>query len=359
MSDVPKYVSRIARLPEVFARLAASPDGIALRDLAAAFDTSVAELRQDLLAFYTADIGGEWLLSRPEVLEFLGPDGDAEDPGTAEVVRLVAESPIDLGVEYVDAGELGRVHAAGQALLEIEPDNAELAEALDVLAETLFGQPVEPVEPVEPMESVGDAAGEVAGVAADGSGGRPAGATAPDALLPRLRRAQGEGRVVRIVYSRAWEPGVTEREIEPWRLVQTRRGWEVDAGPVDDQGRIRTYLISNIRSVEVLDRTFVVPDDVDDLLARQRATTRVRVLLPQESRWVADFYAEQVGFVEDDEQDVVVDLDLLPPVEDRIGRLLLTAGPTATVLDPPELDRAGVVLAGELLQHHTSGPHPA
>jgi predicted DNA-binding transcriptional regulator YafY len=338
VSDVPKYVTRIARLPEVFARLAASPDGLALQDLADAFDTSVAELRQDLLAFYTADIGGEWLLSRPEVLEFLGPDGDTEDPGTADVVRLVAESPIDLGVEYVDAGELGRVHAAAQALLEIEPDNVELAEALDVLAETMFGQ----------------AAGEAT---TDGAGTESP-AAAPNGLLPRLRRAQGEGRVVRIVYSRAWEPGVTEREIEPWRLVQTRRGWEVDAGPVDDQGRIRTYLISNIRSVEVLDRAFVVPDDVDDLLARQRATTRVRVLLPQESRWVADFYAEQVSFVEDDERDVVVDLELLPPVEDRIGRLLLTAGPTATVLDPPALDSAGVVLAEELLLHHTS-PRPA
>lgn len=358
MNDVPRYVSRIARLPEVFARLAASPDGLRLQTLADAFDTSVAELRQDLLAFYTADVGGEWLLSRPEVLEFLGADGDTEDPGTADVVRLVAESPIDLGVEYVDAGELGRVHAAAQALLEIEPDNTELAEALDVLAETMFGRA--PGEaPHDEVSDAGAAGGAGATGGADGAGGAGAtgGADGGD-LLPRLRRAQGEGRAVRIVYSRAWEPGVTEREIEPWRLVQTRRGWEVDAGPVDDQGRIRTYLISNIRSVEVLDRAFAVPDDLDDLLARQRATTRVRVLLPQESRWVADFYAEQVSYVEDDEQDVVVDLELLPPVEDRIGRLLLTAGPTATVLDPPELDRAGVVLAEKLLRHHTSDPHP-
>ena len=79
----------------------------------------------------------------------------------------------------------------------------------------------------------------------------------------------------------------------------------------------------------------------------------MRVLLPQHARWVADFYAEQVTFVEDDERDVVVDLDLLPPVEDRVGRLLLTAGPAATVIDPPELDSAGVILAEELLLHHT------
>lgn len=327
MSNVPKYVSRIARLPEVFARLAAHPDGLSLADLAADFETTVAELREDLLAFYTADVGGVWGLSRPEVLEFLGPDGSTEDPGTADVVRLVSESPIDLGVEYVDAGELGRVHAAAQALMDIEPHNAELAEALDVLARTMFGE----------------------AAAEDGDAPRVA---AWNRLLPELRQAQDEQRAVRIVYSRAWEPGVTEREIEPYRLVQTRRGWEVDAGPVDDQGRIRTFLLSNIRSAEVLDREFVVPDDLAGHLARQRATTRVRVLLPQQARWVADFYAEQVTFIEDDERDVVVDLDLLPPVEDRVGRLLLTAGPAATVLDPPALDTAGVVLAEVLLLHH-------
>jgi proteasome accessory factor C len=330
MSNVPKYVVRIARLPEVFARLAAHPDGLSLPDLAEEFDTTEAELREDLLAFYTADVGGVWGLSRPEVLEFLGSDGVTEDPGTAGVVRLVSESPIDLGVEYVDAGELGRVHAAAQALLDIEPDNAELAEALDVLAETMFGGPA------------GEEGAEAPRVAARSR------------LLPDLRHAQDEQRVVRIVYSRAWEPGVTEREIEPYRLVQTRRGWEVDAGPVDEQGRIRTYLLSNIRSVDVLERTFIVPDDLADHLLRQRATTRVRVLLPQHARWVADFYAEQVTFVEDDERDVVVDLDLLPPVEDRVGRLLLTAGPAATVIDPPALDSAGVVLAEELLLHHTA-----
>ncbi|MBM7515927.1 helix-turn-helix transcriptional regulator [Nocardioides nitrophenolicus] len=328
MSSVPRYVTRIARLPEVFARLAAHPDGRTLADLAAEFDTTVAELREDLLAFYTADVGGEWGLSRPEVLEFLGPDGGTEDPGTADVVRLVSESPIDLGVEYVDAGELARVHAAAQALLDIEPDNVELAEALDVLAHTMLGED----------------AGHAGLTSAAG----------PSRLLSLLRRAQDEQRAVRIVYSRAWEPGVREREVEPYRLVQTRRGWEVDAGPVDDQGRIRTYLLSNIRSIEVLDRTFALPDDLAGQLARQRATTLVRVLLPQESRWVADFYAEQVRFVEDDERDVVVDLDLLPPVADRVGRLLLTAGPTATVLDPPDLDTAGVRLAEELWAHHTS-----
>lgn len=328
--STPKYVQRFARLPAVFERLQRHPEGLSLETLAADFDTTVAALREELLAFYTADIGGRWLLTRPEVLEFLGPDGDSEDPGTAGIVRIVAEVPADIGVEYVDAGELGLAYTAARALLETEPDNVELIEAIDVLTETMFGPSA-------------------------------AGASAPavrswNRLLPVFRNALAEQTAVRIVYSRAWHPGVTEREIEPYQLVQTRRGWEVDAGPADAEGRLRTFLLSNIRSADALERTFERPDDVAELLAAQRATTRVRVLLPQSARWAADFYAEEVTLVQDDETDVVVDLDLLPPVDGRVGRLLLAAGPLATVIDPPHLDSAGVVAAEELMIHHSSQP---
>lgn len=327
--STPKYVERFARLPAVFERLQRHPDGLPLETLAADFDISVAALREELLAFYTADIGGRWLLTRPEVLEFLGPDGDVEDPGTAGVVRIVAEVPADIGVEYVDAGELGLAYTAALALLETEPDNEELGQAIDVLTETMFGPSAAAADTTPAVRSW-------------------------NRLLPVFREALAAGHAVRIVYSRAWHPGVTEREVEPYQLVQTRRGWEVDAGPPDDEGRLRTFLLSNIRSAEVVERSFAAPDDVADLLAEQRATTRVRVLLPQSGRWAADFYAEQVTLVQDDEEDVVVDLDLLPPVERRVGRLLLAAGPLATVVDPPELDSAGVVLAEELMLHHSS-----
>lgn len=327
--STPKYVERFARLPKVFERLQRHPDGLPLEELAADFDVPVEALREELLAFYTADIGGRWLLTRPEVLEFLGPDGDAEDPGTAGVVRVVAEVPADIGVEYVDAGELGLAYTAALALLETEPGNEELGQAIDVLTETMFGPSAAAEEATPAVRSW-------------------------NRLLPVFREALAAGRAVRIVYSRAWHPGVTEREIEPYQLVQTRRGWEVDAGPADDEGRLRTFLLSNIRSAEVVERTFTAPADVADRLAEQRATTRVRVLLPQSGRWAADFYAEQVTLVQDDEEDVVVDLDLLPPVERRVGRLLLAAGPLATVIDPAELDSAGVVLAEELMVHHSS-----
>lgn len=325
MSTSPRYVARIARLPQVFEQLARHPEGLALETLAADFGTTVAELREDLLAFYTADLGTEWLSARPDVLEFLGPEGTAVDPGTAGIVRIAADGPADLGVEYVDAGELGHVYTAALALLDIEPGNTELADAIDVLAETMFGEP------------------EAAGAA-----------VVPDwnRLLPQLQRAREQRRAVRIVYSRAWHPGVSEREIEPYHLVQTRRGWEVDAGPVGADGSLRTYLLSNIRSAEVLERTFEVPADVEELLAAQRATTRVKVVLPQSARWVADFYAERVTFVRDDHEHAEVDLELLPPVGPRVGRLLLVAGPDAFVVDPPALQAEAAAAAEELIAHH-------
>jgi hypothetical protein len=323
----PKYADRVARLPEVFERLAAHPDGVALTTLADAVGAPVDELREDLLAFFTADLAdtesamlGLW---RPNVLEFLGPDGASADPNEAEVVRITNDRPTEeLGVEYVDAAELGVIYTAALALHDIEGDD-DLGGAIDVLTETLLGQPA----------------------------GHP-GVPEWNRQVQPLQTAQRRRNAVRIVYSRAWEHGVTPRVIHPYRLVQTRRGWEVDAGPPDDRGRLRTYLLSGIRDLEVLERTFTPPAGLPAMLEEQRSTTRARVCLPHSARWAADMYAEHVTVVQADEESVSLDLDLLPPLDRRVGMLLLAAGPDAFVVEPRDLESAGVVLAEELLVHH-------
>lgn len=321
---VPGYARRIARLPEVFEELMAHPAGLPLADLADRFGVPADELREDLLAFFAADVGVLLGLSRPPVLEFVGADGDEDDPHDAEVVRIVDERPADeLGVEYVDASELALIHAAARALLEIDPDDEDLAGALDVLTETMFGEPLPQgtkrswQRPLEPLQ---------------------------DAVQARRR--------VRIVYSRSWHAGVTERVIEPYRLVQTRRGWEVDAGPVDEGGAIRTFLLSNIRDFEVLDSSFAAPPDLPRLLAEQRTTECVRVRIPHHARWAADMYAEQVVVAQDAEETVTLDLHLLPPFEQRLGLLLLACGPDAVVVEPAALVRTVRSVASELLAHH-------
>lgn len=248
----------------MFEILAAHPDGLAVADLAEQVGVPADELREDLLAFYTADVGTLLLgLSRPDVLEFVGADGD-DDPATAEVVRIVEERPAEeLGVQYVDAAELALVYTAAQGLLDLNPDDVELRGAAQVLTETMLGDPARP------------------------------------------------------------------------QLVQTRRGWEVDAGPPDTNRKLRTFLVSNFREYERLDEPFEPPADLARLLENQRSTTRVRVRIPHPARWAADFYGEHVETVAYDELTATLDLDLLPPVEHRIGLLLLIATTTTRRSTPP------------------------
>lgn len=331
MAAAPKYIQRLARLPQVFELLSGRPDGLPLSELATAVGCSAEELREDLLLFYTSDPKSLLFgLGRPDVLEFCSADGADDDPTTAEVVRIVSDNPAEeLGVEYLDAAELALIYTAAHALLELEPDNTDLRGAVDVLTQTMLGDPS-------------------ADSASAGTVTRPSWNTA----LEPLNAAIDGHRRVRITYSAAWSEGVSDRVIEPWRLVHTRRGWELDAGPVAADGSIRTYLLAHIRDLELLDESFEVPGDAAVRIDAQRATTTVRVRIPHSARWAADFHAERVEVVADDELTATLDLSLLPPVTQRIGLLLLVAGEDAQVLQPSALVAAGPALAAELLAHH-------
>lgn len=325
----PSYVRRIARLLDVFDQLRAHPDGVALTALAEECGIDADELREDLLAYYAAD-PGIWLsLTRRYVLEWTGTEADSAemDPTSALVVRLV-EEPQDLGVEYLDAGELALIHAAASAALDLQApgEDPSLESAVDVIAETLMGDP----SSLAP------------------SAWRPA-------CLDQLQQASTQRRKVRIRYSRQWETGVVDRVIEPWRLVQTTvRGWEVDAGPVAPNGRLRTYLVSNVREATVLDEEFSLPAGSGELLAIQRATTRVRMHLLHRARWALDEYAESSAVVADTADGFTVDAELLEPIGWRVGLITLAAGPETRILRPADLISEGPALAQRLLAHHSA-----
>ena len=167
-----------------------------------------------------------------------------------------------------------------------------------------------------------------------------------------LHRAAEEHRRVRITYVRQWSPGNSDRVIDPYRVVRTRRGWEVDAGPADERAAVRTYLVSGITSHQVLPDTFTAPADLGALLTANRAARSVGLVVPQSARWVVERYAESWTVRDDDESDVGLDADLLPPVAQRLGLLLLCAGPDAFVTTPTELAGAGQDMAALLLAHH-------
>ncbi len=328
MTADPRYVQRFARLPQVLARLERHPEGVPLDHLAKAFGVTVQEMREDLLAYYTADVppGQVFGLVRREVIDFLGPDGDWADPNQAEVVRITDPRPTqELGVEYVDAADLALLYTAGRELQRLEPDDPALASALQVLRDTLLHDPASPQSTTLPRA---------------------------DAVLSTLEAAVRDRRRVRITYSRAWQPGAYERVIEPYRLLSTRRGWEVDAGIPDDATALRTFLVSHIRHAQLLDETFVAPPDADERVSRSRATTRVRLRVPHDARWVLDRFAESVTVVVDDEAGLEVEAELLAPVRWRVGLMLLTAGTGAAVVAPRDLADAGSQLARTLVDHH-------
>jgi len=325
--SVASYARRIAHVPGALRLLRLHPEGLPIASVADELGVAEAALREELEVFFLTDVVDSGAVGlRSCALEFLaaGPDGAmAEaDLDRAQVVRLTDDSPFEeLGVAFLSAADLGVLYRAAAELAALEPGNAPLASALERLGASVLG-------------GVEGRGGAFADVAAD------------------LRRAASEQRQVRLRYARAWQPGVVERVVEPWRVVSTRRGYEVDAGPLDERGDLRTYLVSGVREHELLDQRFTRPADADDRIAATRRPVAVRVVVPADKVWVVERFVETVEVEQQDEEGAQLLLQVLPPLRERVGLLLAVAGPEAFVVSPPELRDADAETARRLLAHH-------
>lgn len=317
------YAKRVERLARVFGLLVAHPDGLAIDDLCQATGLSGRDLRNDLAVFMNRDLPATHDLALTDGIgiEFFTESGLETVSTEAARVRITSSAPLaELGLEYFAADVLGPLYRAASDLSALEPDNEVLAGAVRRMAQTLLTG----------IDSATPYGGETAGA---------------------LRQAAIARRRVRIDYWRAWRPGAGTRVIEPYRVVSTRRGFEVDAGPLDDQGEIRTFLVSGIRSFEVLGESFERPDDVETAIERSRRLTTVRLVVPRDLMWVVDRFAERSAVLRADE-DAEIEAQVLPPVADRVGLMLTIAGPEAFVVSPQTLADAGVETASRLLAHH-------
>jgi len=70
------------------------------------------------------------------------------------------------------------------------------------------------------------------------------------------------------------------------------------------------------------------------------------------ARWAVELYAESAALLAEDESSVTLRAQLLPPVEQRLGLLLLAAGAEALVVEPTDLIDARRAMARTLLEHH-------
>lgn len=324
----------LARIHRVMAILSGHPNGLPLDAVAQELGVTESVLRREILDYYATDLSAELLLglNRADTIEFLAADGADADPQLAPVIRAVSDRPeAELGIEYVRADELVALYEAARALAELEPANAAVREAIDVLAATFLAGTQQDV-------------------------GRSAPDDESEGTAAILRDAVDQRRVVGIEYSRAWRPGVGTRLIHPYALRRGPRGWEVDAGPLVD-GKARTYIVDRIRGAHLLPDTFERPAGIDEILAAERTEVVVELSLPQRTQWVVDRFAETTAVLTSDADDLTVRAGFLPPVEERVGLILIVAGPDAFVVAPRRFESAGSDLAQRLLAHHGLDSH--
>lgn len=318
-----EYARRFADVPRVLDLLRHHPAGLPLPRIAELVGVPEARLRRELTTFFLADVADRAYGVRSSVIEFVGPDGATADAARATVVRLVSDDPLsELGVELLDAAQLGLLHRVAWDMAQTEPGNEVLRRTVDRLRATL-------------VPAAGDDPG-------------PAGAD----VAAGLREAIRDRRRVEIRYARTWDPGVHLRVVEPYRLTSTRRGFELDGAALDRGGDLRTFLVAGIREMRVLDEPFDLPDDADECIARTRRTTAVRLLVPLDREWVVERFAERVERGRADDDDVELTAHVVPPVRDRVGLMVTIAGPGAAVLAPAALTDAEVDTARQLLEHH-------
>lgn len=293
--------------------------------LAGMLDQPVAELRAQIDAFNDVETADEVLDPMFAILPAAGwPDGDdAPDPLPTDSDILAFSQAVagsDLGLAHVDAGTLGPLLAAADQLSTLEPGNLPLAAAVDTLRTALL-----------------------AGVT-----GHAAYRTRTAAVFARAGHAR---RAVRITYSNVWTPQVSTRVIHPYRVVSTRRGYEVDAGPLDADGRSRTFLLNGVRDFTVLDETFEVRAGIDALLDAERQLVPVCGVAPHRRMWAVRNWAERVDQERSDADDVQFTAWLLPPVAQRAA-LICLAGCPGIDFDDQSLAAAAAAMATVLLAHH-------
>lgn len=158
--------------------------------------------------------------------------------------------------------------------------------------------------------------------------------------LPQLARVVWDQRRIRISYA-SWTAR-SEREIEPLGLVLKNAIWYLVARHL---GNFRTYRVSEIASIEMLEETFAVPDDFDlpaywnaskrrfeDNLYRSSATLR---LSSGAGALLASLGARAALLVRDPTDPNVVTV----PVEslEKAAYEFLAFGDGLEVLGPPEL----------------------
>lgn len=179
----------------------------------------------------------------------------------------------------------------------------------------------------------------------------------PVPQLPVLQQAVFADRRVRMTYART-DGSTVERVVEPLGLVAKGATWYL-AGAAE--GQMRSYRVSRVQRVEVLEETFSRPSDFDLAAWWSRNSTEFVANLP---RYPATLHAAeevhrylaapgqwtQVEWAGEPDADGWRELRVAFETEQLAAGTLLAFGNRVRVVEPVELCERLVALAGEVLR---------
>lgn len=291
---------RLARLLALLPFLVAHP-GVAVSEVAGVFDITEEQLRSDLDLLFMCGLPGY----APGDLIDVNYEGDRITVSNAdEFARPLKLSPDEALALVVAARSLSAVPGLSEA--------EALTRAIAKL-EAALGPDMEPA--AHRVTFVLDAEGE---------------------LLQRLRAALAEQRRVHLRYHSAGRDEVTERDVDPMRVLSVDGRWYLEGWcrRVED---VRLFRIDRVLEAEVLPVAAEVPAqaqprDLSEGLFRPEPGDQAVVLdLSAGASWISDYYpCEDVTERPDGSQRVTLRVRDLHWVR----RLLLQMGPSVRVVEP-------------------------
>ncbi len=308
---------RLARVLSLVPYISRRP-GVAIADLATEFGVSAAQIHADLDLLMVCGLPGYFPDDLIDVV--LDEDGGtvsiAFDAGIERPVRLTSDEAVALTVAlraFADLPGLVDGDAVYSALAKLEQAGAETAGAVRVAA--------------------ADAA--------------PA--------LGAVRRAVDESRQLWLRYYTASRDALTERTVDPIRLLVTD-GHAYLEGYCHRAEAVRHFRIDRIEEVRVLDEPAQAPLWIDSDVPERMfhpdpQIPPVTLRLSPSARWVADYYPteESVELGEVDGGPGYLRVRLRPGTDEWLVRLVLSLGGGAVLEDRPDLVLAVAERATEAL----------
>ncbi|HET9258385.1 MAG TPA: WYL domain-containing protein [Pseudonocardiaceae bacterium] len=311
---------RLPRLLALVPYLLVRP-GAPIEEVAADFSITVKQLRRDL-----------------ELLWMCGLPGY----GPGDLIDLSFEG--DTVTVTFDAGMRRPLRLSGA-------EATALVVALRALAQT---------PGVADAGSVGRALAKIEAAAGQADGVVLGLATREEAALATVRDALERRRALRIRYYTPARDTVSERGVDPMRLllVEGRGYLEAWCRAVEE---VRLFRLDRIEHVRMLDEPAAPPPrahpvDVSAGLFRARPDQRVAVLtLAPDARWVAEYYpVEELA----EGEDGAATVRMRYTETSWMVRLVLGLGADVTVHDPPELAEAVIERARAAVRRSALLPSP-